>query len=62
MINNNPDGYNINRDCGATDTRHLQQEVKDQNADIGIAFDGDGDRLIMVDQLMEMLLLQHFKY
>ena len=49
MINNNPDGYNINRDCGATDTRHLQQEVKDQNADIGIAFDGDGDRLIMVD-------------
>ena len=49
MINNTPDGYNINRDCGATDTRHLQQEVKDQNADIGIAFDGDGDRLIMVD-------------
>jgi phosphoglucosamine mutase len=49
MINNQPDGYNINRDCGATDTKHLQQEVLDQNADIGIAFDGDGDRLIMVD-------------
>ena len=49
MINNEPDGYNINRDCGATDTNHLQQEVLDQNADIGIAFDGDGDRLIMVD-------------
>ena len=49
MINNNPDGYNINCDCGATDTRHLQREVLEQNADIGIAFDGDGDRLIMVD-------------
>jgi len=49
MINNEPDGYNINRDCGATDTKHLQQEVLDQNADLGIAFDGDGDRLIMVD-------------
>jgi len=49
MINNQPDGYNINRDCGATDTKHLQQEVLDQNADLGIAFDGDGDRLIMVD-------------
>ena len=49
MINNEPDGYNINRECGATDTKHLQQEVLDQNADLGIAFDGDGDRLIMVD-------------
>lgn len=49
MINNQPDGYNINRECGATDTKHLQQEVLDQNADLGIAFDGDGDRLIMVD-------------
>ena len=49
MINNEPDGYNINRNCGATDTKHLQQEVLGQNADLGIAFDGDGDRLIMVD-------------
>ena len=49
MINNNPDGYNINRDCGATDTKHLQKEVLENNADLGIAFDGDGDRLIMVD-------------
>jgi len=49
MINNEPDGYNINRNCGATDTKHLQQEVLAQNADLGIAFDGDGDRLIMVD-------------
>ncbi len=49
MINNTPDGYNINRDCGATDTKHLQKEVLQNNADLGIAFDGDGDRLIMVD-------------
>ena len=49
MINNTPDGYNINRDCGATDTKHLQKEVLGNNADLGIAFDGDGDRLIMVD-------------
>ena len=49
MINNSPDGYNINRDCGATDTKHLQKVVLEKNADLGIAFDGDGDRLIMVD-------------
>jgi len=49
MINNTPDGYNINRDCGATDTKHLQKEVLENNADLGIAFDGDGDRIIMVD-------------
>ena len=41
MINNNPDGYNINRNCGATDTKQLQQEVLKQDANLGIAFDGD---------------------
>ena len=53
MINNTPDGYNINRNCGATDTKQLQQEVLKQDANLGIAFDGDGDRLIMVDHLGE---------
>lgn len=53
MINNQPDGYNINHNCGATDTKHLQQEVLDHEADLGIAFDGDGDRLIMVDHTGE---------
>ena len=53
MINNTPDGYNINRDCGATDTSQLQHEVLKQGANLGIAFDGDGDRLIMVDHLGE---------
>ena len=53
MINNQPDGYNINHNCGATDTSHLQQEVLNHEADLGIAFDGDGDRLIMVDHTGE---------
>jgi len=49
VINNYPDGYNINANCGATDTTSLQKEVIESNSDLGIAFDGDGDRLIMVD-------------
>ena len=49
MINNQPDGYNINLNCGATDTKHLQQEVVKCEADLGIAFDGDGDRVAMID-------------
>ena len=53
MINNQPDGYNINENCGATDTTHLQKEVLSHSADLGIAFDGDGDRLIMVDHTGE---------
>lgn len=46
-----PDGMNINEQCGATDVRLLQQYVIAENADLGLAFDGDGDRLIMVDHL-----------
>ena len=49
IINNHPDGYNINANCGATDTTSLQKEVIESDSDLGIAFDGDGDRLIMVD-------------
>jgi len=44
-----PDGTNINRDCGATHPAALQAEVRARGADIGIAFDGDGDRVQMVD-------------
>ena len=55
MINNQPNGYNINDKCGATDTTHLQQEVLDREANLGIAFDGDGDRLIMVDHKGEQV-------
>jgi len=44
-----PDGENINRDCGATHLEALQEAVRGHGADIGIAFDGDGDRVQMVD-------------
>lgn len=46
----NPDGININDKCGATSPAGLQTLVKEARADLGIALDGDGDRLIMVDQ------------
>ncbi|SNC58706.1 phosphoglucosamine mutase [Sodalis endosymbiont of Henestaris halophilus] len=46
-----PDGMNINQECGATDVRLLQSRVLVEKADIGIAYDGDGDRVIMVDHL-----------
>ncbi|MDX1606456.1 MAG: phosphoglucosamine mutase [Candidatus Competibacterales bacterium] len=45
-----PDGFNINRDCGSTRPEALSRAVVDQGADLGIAFDGDGDRVIMVDR------------
>lgn len=45
-----PDGFNINADCGATNTANLQKTVLAEQADIGIALDGDGDRLIMIDR------------
>lgn len=48
-LHNEPNGTNINQACGATDTRALQQAVSANSLDMGIAFDGDADRLIMVD-------------
>jgi phosphoglucosamine mutase len=45
-----PDGRNINHGCGATDTKALHQAMIDQNLKLGIALDGDGDRLIMIDE------------
>jgi len=44
-----PDGFNINEKVGATNPEYLQRKVMEEGADIGIALDGDGDRLIMVD-------------
>ncbi len=49
VINDNPDGLNINKDAGSVYPTLLQNVVLKENADLGIAFDGDGDRLIMVD-------------
>lgn len=48
-----PNGININEECGATDVRQLQERVIAEGANVGLAFDGDGDRLIMIDHLGE---------
>jgi phosphoglucosamine mutase len=48
-IGDDPDGTNINVDCGATDLRALQRTVTDLGLDLGVAFDGDGDRMLAVD-------------
>jgi len=48
-IGNEPDGHNINVGCGATDLRALQQVVVRDGLDLGVAFDGDGDRMLAVD-------------
>jgi phosphoglucosamine mutase len=49
-IGNEPDGTNINVDCGATDLRALQRTVTEGGLDLGVAFDGDGDRMLAVDE------------
>jgi len=50
VIGDKPNGRNINQDCGSTKTKALRKKVKDENADLGIAFDGDGDRLAIIDE------------
>ena len=45
-----PDGFNINKGCGSTDTAALAERVRAEKADIGIALDGDADRLIIIDE------------
>ncbi|WHN65142.1 phosphoglucosamine mutase [Cysteiniphilum sp. QT6929] len=49
-IASNPDGLNINENCGAVHLDALKTAVINQNADLGIAFDGDGDRIMLVDE------------
>lgn len=49
VVNDSPDGMNINDKCGSTDPSIIQKLVIEHNADIGISFDGDGDRIIAVD-------------
>ncbi|MCB6416083.1 phosphoglucosamine mutase [Dorea acetigenes] len=50
VINNEPDGTNINRDCGSTHIEVLQEFVKEKKLDIAFAYDGDADRCIAVDE------------
>ena len=49
-IGTEPDGYNINHECGSTHPERVQEEVIKQRADFGIALDGDGDRVVIIDR------------
>lgn len=51
VINNDPDGTNINTNCGSTHIEVMQQFVKEKHLDVGFAYDGDADRCIAVDHL-----------
>ena len=51
VINNNPDGTNINTNCGSTHIEVMQKFVKEKHLDVGFAYDGDADRCIAVDHL-----------
>ncbi len=55
VINNQPDGLNINENAGSTHIENLQKLVKENNLDVGFAFDGDGDRCIAVDNNGEVV-------
>ena len=54
-INDNPNGYNINENCGAMHPAILANKVREYRADIGFAFDGDADRLVVVDENGEII-------
>ncbi|MCI8507748.1 MAG: phosphoglucosamine mutase [Lachnospiraceae bacterium] len=55
VIHNDPDGININNNCGSTHIEQLQQLVKDKQLDIGFAYDGDADRCLAVDENGEVI-------
>ncbi len=55
VINADPNGRNINRDCGSLHPEKLQQAVLAAKADAGLAFDGDADRLLMIDELGQLV-------
>jgi phosphoglucosamine mutase len=55
VLHAGPDGTNINAGCGSTDTGDLARTVVDRRADLGVAFDGDADRVLMVDHTGELV-------
>lgn len=55
VLHNSPNGYNINEDCGALHTKDLCEHVRMFRADLGIALDGDADRLVVVDEKGEVI-------
>ena len=62
VINNEPDGYNINTDCGSTHIEHLQKFVVEKGLDIGFAYDGDADRCLAVDEKGNVVTGDHILY
>ena len=71
VISNKPDGLNINKNCGSTDIEFLKRAVAENNADFGLALDGDGDRLVFVsqdlteidgDQILYLLAKEKFQH
>ena len=54
-IHTNPDGININRNCGSTHMEELMRRVVEEKADLGVAFDGDADRMLAVDENGKMV-------
>ena len=55
VVNNKPDGFNINEDCGAMHPEHIGKIVREYRADIGLALDGDADRLVIIDEKGEVV-------
>ena len=62
VMNDQPDGYNINTDCGSTHIEHLQKFVTDNGLDVGFAFDGDADRCLCVDEKGNVVTGDHTLY
>ena len=62
VINDKPDGLNVNLNCGSTHIEGLQQYVREHNLDVGFAFDGDADRCLAVDELGNVVNGDHIMY
>ena len=62
VINDAPDGFNINTDCGSTHIEHLQKFVVEKGLDVGFAYDGDADRCLAVDEKGNVITGDHIIY
>ena len=62
VMNDSPDGFNINTDCGSTHIEHLQKFVVENGLDVGFAFDGDADRCLAVDEKGNVVTGDHTLY
>ena len=62
VINDEPNGFNINTDCGSTHIEHLQKFVVEKGLDVGFAYDGDADRCLAVDEKGNVVTGDHILY